>query len=183
MDTVKLSSIKPNADNPRILRDEQYKRLLASIIKHPEFLAKRGIVHADGVILGGNMRYRVIREALKDETFRDAVGVKSASEIPASWVQDASDWDESARQAFILIDNSPDGISGDWDYDILANMVDEELLEECGLELDLPPEAETKEPQQEGFYKIEIDCKTEIVLEKLLQEMQERGLECRALIY
>jgi hypothetical protein len=89
---MKLTAIKPNPDNPRIIKDAEFHKLVASIKRYPDFMAKRGIVHADGVILGGNMRYRAIQEALKDEAFRAAIGVKSASEIPDAWIQDASDW-------------------------------------------------------------------------------------------
>lgn len=50
MDTFNLKKLTPNPNNPRVLRDDQYKKLLASIKRDPEFLYKRPIVHADGVI-------------------------------------------------------------------------------------------------------------------------------------
>jgi len=121
MNTIKISKIRPNPDNPRIIRDTQFSRLVESIKRDPQFLEKRGIVHADGVILGGNMRFRAIQTALTDQAFRDAIGVKSAHEIPASWVVDASDWTEEQRRRFVIVDNAPDGMSGDWDWDVLAN--------------------------------------------------------------
>ena len=140
MKTIKLSTIKPNPDNPRVMRDDQFYKLVANIKKYPHFLEKRGIVHADCIILGGNMRYRAIQEALKDAAFRDAIGVKSQSEIPTSWVQDASAWSEEDRQAFIILDNSPEGVSGEWDWDLLANQYDNDMLNEWGL--DVPVEEE-----------------------------------------
>ncbi len=133
MKTIKLSSIKPNPDNPRVMKDDQFRKLVENIKKYPHFLEKRGIVHADGVILGGNMRYRAIQEALKDEAFRATVGVSKQTEIPASWVQDASEWSEEDRQAFIILDNSPEGVSGEWDWDLLANHFDAEELNDLGL--------------------------------------------------
>ena len=135
MQTVKLSSIKPNPDNPRVMKDAQFRKLVANIKKYPHFLEKRGIVHADGVILGGNMRYRAIQEALKDDAFRKQIGVKGKDEIPATWVQDASAWSAEDRQAFIILDNSPQGVSGEWDWDLLANQYEPDMLNEWGLEV------------------------------------------------
>jgi ParB-like chromosome segregation protein Spo0J len=31
MNTIKLSSIKPNPDNPRVIRDDQFRKLVANI--------------------------------------------------------------------------------------------------------------------------------------------------------
>jgi hypothetical protein len=145
MKTIKLSTIKPNPDNPRVMRDDQFRKLVANIKRYPHFLDKRGIVHADGVILGGNMRYRAIAEALKDESFRAKVGVTKCNEIPATWIQDASAWSEEDRQAFIILDNSPQGVSGEWDWDLLANKSDPESLNEWGLYV---PIAKTLTPEQ-----------------------------------
>ena len=142
MKTIKLSSIKPNPDNPRVMKDTQFHKLVENIKRYPHFLEKRGIVHADGIILGGNMRYRAIQEALKDKAFRDNVGVKTQTEVPASWVQDASDWSEDDRRAFIILDNSPEGVSGGWDWDLLANQYEPDDLNEWGL--DVPVEDENK---------------------------------------
>jgi len=133
MKTVKLSSIKPNPDNPRVMKDDQFQKLVENINRYPHFLEKRGIVHADGIILGGNMRYRAIQEALKDSCFRWWVGVKTQSEIPATWVQDASEWSEADREAFIVLDNSPAGVSGEWDWDLLANQYEPDDLNDWGL--------------------------------------------------
>lgn len=141
MKTIKLSSIKPNPDNPRIIKDSQFKKLVENIKRYPHFLEKRGIVHADGVILGGNMRYRAIQECLKDTAFREQIGVKTQSEVPAVWVQDASDWSEEDRRAFIVLDNSPEGVSGEWDWDLLANQFEADDLNEWGLEVPVEKES------------------------------------------
>jgi len=62
---IKLSDIKINPKNPRLIRDKKFQSLVESIKRDPEFLEKRGIVHANGIILGGNQRYMAIKEALK----------------------------------------------------------------------------------------------------------------------
>ena len=127
--TIKLTSIRLNPDNPRLIRDGKFKKLVESIKRDPEFLEKRGIVHADGVILGGNQRYLAIKEALKDDAFR---GGLPKGEIPASWVQDASDWPEEKRRRFVILDNSS---FGEMDFDILANLFSDLPLVDLGVDL------------------------------------------------
>jgi hypothetical protein len=126
-----LTSIRLNPDNPRLIRDAKFKKLVESIKLDPEFLEKRGIVHADGVILGGNQRYLAIKEAAKDESFRSAYSLDKG-EIPASWVQDASDWPEEKRRRFVVIDNNS---FGEWDFDLLANNWSDLPLIDLGLDI------------------------------------------------
>lgn len=121
MKLFSLKKIKPNPSNPRVIRDDQYGRLLASIFRDPVFLEKRPIVYADGIILGGNMRYQALMEATRDTDFRAAIGTKKEGEVPASWVLDASEFTEEQRRRFVIVDNAPNGMSGDWDWDVLAN--------------------------------------------------------------
>ena len=129
METVKITAFRLNKDNPRLIRDGKFRSLVESIKRDPEFLEKRGIVHADGVILGGNQRYLAIKEALKDDAFR---GDLPKGEIPASWVQDASDWPEEKRRRFIILDNSS---FGEMDFDILANLFSDLPLVDLGVDL------------------------------------------------
>ena len=59
----KLSSIKPHKDNPRLIRDENFEKLKKSIIDFPKMLELRPIiVDENNVILGGNMRYKALKE-------------------------------------------------------------------------------------------------------------------------
>lgn len=129
--TVKISQFKINKDNPRVIRDDKYKSLVESIKRDPEFLEKRGIVHADKIILGGNQRYLAIKEALRDDAFRNSLGLPHGH-IPASWVQDASDWPEEKRRRFVIVDN---GSWGEWDFDILANSFDDLALSDFGINI------------------------------------------------
>jgi ParB-like chromosome segregation protein Spo0J len=62
--TVKISEIKPNPDNPRVIKDDAFKKLVQSIKDFPEMIEAREIVvNTDMVILGGNMRFRALKEA------------------------------------------------------------------------------------------------------------------------
>lgn len=61
---VNLSKIKSNPNNPRIIKDDAFKKLVQSLKDFPEMIEAREIVvNKDMTILGGNMRYRAAKEA------------------------------------------------------------------------------------------------------------------------
>lgn len=114
---VKLSDIKLNEDNPRIIKDKQMKRLVKSIQDFPEMTQLRPIViDENNIILGGNMRYRAMQNLGYDET--EVVRVSGLT-------------DEQKRE-FVIKDNVP---FGDWDWDELANGWDITELSEWGLDI------------------------------------------------
>ncbi|MFZ4103770.1 MAG: ParB N-terminal domain-containing protein [Sediminibacterium sp.] len=113
---VKISEIKPNPSNPRLIKDDKFKKLVASIEKFPQMSKVRAlVVNTDMVIIGGNMRYKAMKE----------VGWK---EVPVQIVN----WTEEEQKEFIVKDNVG---YGEWDWDDLANNWDEQLLTEWGLDL------------------------------------------------
>jgi DNA modification methylase len=121
---VKLSNIKPNPNNPRLIKDDKFNKLVQSIKDFPEMMEKRPIVcvtDVDGKIypLGGNMRYKALKE----------IGYK---DIPDSWVTIADDWTEEKRREFVIKDNVG---FGEWDWEQLGNEWDAEELEAWGLDV------------------------------------------------
>ena len=130
-DMVPVSKLKANPTNPRVLRDEKFAKLKASIQSFPDMLNYRGIVavtDTDGkfMVLGGNMRLRAMQD----------LGIK---EVP---VMIADHWTEEQRREFIIKDNVG---FGEWDWDNLANEWDAEQLAEWGLDLPVDFGAETNE--------------------------------------
>jgi ParB-like chromosome segregation protein Spo0J len=116
MERLPLTKIKANPNNPRVIRDNKFKKLVQSIEDFPEMLEARPIVvNPDMVVLGGNMRLKALKEA----------GVKEAPVYIASW-------DEVKQKQFIIKDNVG---FGEWDWDILANEWDEEELKDWGLDI------------------------------------------------
>jgi ParB-like chromosome segregation protein Spo0J len=114
---VKIDIIKINPSNPRVIKDYKYKKLLKSIREFPEMLMLRPIVVSnDMVILGGNQRYRACQE----------VGLK---DVPIILVSELS---QEQIDRFVITDNVS---FGDWDYDMLANNWDSELIDASGLDL------------------------------------------------
>jgi ParB-like chromosome segregation protein Spo0J len=120
--TLKISEVKSNPNNPRVIKDEKFKSLVKSIQDFPEMAEIRPIVvNADMIILGGNMRFKAMKEA----------GWKEVPVIVADHLTP-----EQERE-FIIKDNTS---GGDWDWEMLAMEWDADKLEEWGL--DLPKFAE-----------------------------------------
>ena len=64
IEIVDIKTITPNKDNPRILKDDKFKKLVKSIKEFPEMLEIRPIVvNGEGVVLGGNMRLEACKKA------------------------------------------------------------------------------------------------------------------------
>jgi DNA modification methylase len=158
---LKLSAIKPNPNNPRLIKDEKFSKLVKSINDFPKMMELRPmIIDDDNVILGGNMRFRALQELkMKD--------------IPDNWVKKASDLTDDEKKQFIIKDNVG---FGEWDLDELANNWNAEDLEKWGLEI---PNF-TTEPEQvqavEDDYDIPDTIKTDIVLGDLFEIGQHRLL-------
>ena len=114
---MKLSEIKPNPNNPRLIKDDKFKKLCQSIKDFPEMLELRPIVvNKDHIILGGNMRYKAAKE----------IGLK---EIP---VKVADNLTPEQEREFLIKDNTS---GGEWDWEVLANEWDSEELEAWGLDV------------------------------------------------
>jgi DNA modification methylase len=155
---VKITAIKSNPKNPRLIKDDKFHKLVKSIKEFPQMLELRPIVVNDEmVILGGNMRHKACIEA----------GLKEVTIVKAS------DLTEEQQKEFIIKDNVG---FGEWDWDILANEWDAESLEEWGL--DLPIEMETQlEAEEDNFAVPEGGIETDIVLGDLF-EIGEHRLLC-----
>lgn len=126
-----ISSIKPNPDNPRFIKDENFTKLVESIKSFPEMAEAREIViNTDHVILGGNMRFKAMIEA-------------GWTEVPVKIV----DWPEDKQREFVIKDNVS---GGDWDWDSLANSWDRDELESWGLETSGWPEEDPEIEEDEA---------------------------------
>jgi len=160
MQWVKLTNVKPNPNNPRVIRDDKFAKLKQSIIDFPEMLEKRPLVcYTEGehyIVLGGNMRLK----ALSD------IGAK---EIPIIL---ADEWTEEQRAQFLIKDNVG---FGEWDWNMLANEWDAEKLTEWGLEL--PPMDAIELEAEEDNYEMPDELQTDIVIGDLF-EIGEHRLLC-----
>ena len=119
--TIKLSSIKPNPNNPRLIKDDKFFKLVESIKTFGEKMMplRPIVIDENNIILGGNMRFKALKE----------LGYK---EVPAEWIKPAKDLTEEQKKEFIVKDNVG---FGNWDFDVLANEWDTDLLEGWGLDM------------------------------------------------
>ena len=155
---MNINEIKPNPNNPRIIKDDKFKKLVKSIQDFPQMLELRPIViDENNIVLGGNMRLKACIEAgLTD------VPVKQAKELT-----------EEQKKEFIVKDNVG---YGEWDWDDLANNWDEQLLTEWGL--DIPNfDANVLEAEEDNFAVPDGGSETDIVLGDLF-EIGEHRLLC-----
>ena len=112
---IKLYKIKGNPRNPRIIKNDKFKKLVKSIKDFPEMLKLRPIVVDENLmILGGNMRWKASKDA----------GLKEV------WIEIAEGLTEEQKEEFIVKDNVG---FGEWDFDILANEWDIDKLDEWGV--------------------------------------------------
>ena len=117
IEKVKIAEVKNNPNNPRVIKNDDFKKLVQSIKDAPWMLELRSIVvNNKNVVLGGNQRLRACKEA----------GLKEIYIIRASSLT------EEQQREFTIKDNSS---YGEWDWDILANQFETDELSDWGLRL------------------------------------------------
>ena len=147
--------------NPRLLKDDKFKKLVKSIKDDPEMLQLREVIaynlNSELIVIAGNMRLGACKE----------LGIK---EIPVKILpQDTS---VEKLKAYTIKDNLG---YGEWSWDDIANEWDMEQLEGWGLDL---PVFDYKEIEaEEDDYEIPEVIKTDIVIGDLF-EIGEHRLLC-----
>jgi hypothetical protein len=157
---VKINIINQNANNPRIIKDTKFEKLVTSIKEFPQMLQIRPIVvDENNVVLGGNMRLRACKEA----------GLKEV------WIEKVENLTEEQKDEFIIKDNVG---FGEWEWDILANKWDEVQLKEWGMDVWQPTEEnygdffEDKDEEISDIQKIVLEYTQDeyaIIIDKLAE--------------
>ena len=156
---VKISEVKTNPKNPRLIKDDKFKKLVKSIKEFPQMLELRPIVvDENNIVLGGNMRLKACKEA----------GLKEVYIVKAENLTDLQ------KDEFIVKDNVG---FGEWDWDMLANEWDTEKLDEWGLDLPVDLTVAEELEAEEDDYEIPNEINTDIVLGDLF-EIGEHRLLC-----
>tara|TARA_R100001443_G_scaffold6700_3_gene15725 strand:- start:1730 stop:2872 length:1143 start_codon:yes stop_codon:yes gene_type:complete len=155
---VKLYKIKNNPNNPRLIKDDKFHKLVKSIKEFPEMLKLRPIVVNDElVVLGGNMRLKACKEA----------GLK---EVP---IIKASELTVKKQREFIIKDNVG---FGEWDWNMIANEWDTEQLDDWGLDLPVDFNVVEEEAEEDDYTEPD-NLKVDVVLGDLI-EIGEHRLLC-----
>lgn len=169
MQRVNIQEVRLNEENPRYIKDHKFEKLVKSIKEFPQMLDLRPIVvNQDMIVLGGNMRLKACEEA----------GIE---QVPIIFADNLT---EEQQKEFIIKDNSS---FGEWDWDLLANEWDVELLDDWGLDIpnfDIDDEVVDEKDlsdQLEQSFKIEIDLESEEEQEKMYNQLIADGYKCRIL--
>jgi len=135
---VNIKEIKENKGNPRKISKSQLERLKVSLQKFPEMMSIREIVVDENMmILGGNMRYRALKELGEEK-------------VPVKIIRGFT---EEQKKEFIIKDNNN---YGEWDVDLLQTW-DIDLLNEWDLKI------EKKDGFQEAEEFDNYNCKYPII--------------------
>jgi len=114
---VKITEVKNNPKNPRLIKDDKFRKLVKSIQEFPQMLELRPIVvDENNIVLGGNMRLKACKEA----------GLKEV------YIVKAENLTEQQKDEFIVKDNVG---FGEWDWDMLANEWNDKDLKDWGLNI------------------------------------------------
>lgn len=203
IENVKLSQIKSNKSNPRVIKDHKFHKLVKSLLVLPKMLELRPIVvSSDMTILGGNMRFRALQHIAKlpeDERIKilessNDYNIKKDSDkekLKAYWnvfcdshivpIVKANELSDAEQKEFIIKDNAS---FGDWDFDLLANDFDIEDLNDWGVDL---PSFDSGDLDLENFFeeeseqdapkdennKIEIICPTSYDKEEIKSKIKD----------
>lgn len=162
IERVKISKVKSNPDNPRVIRDDKFKKLVKSIQEFPEMLRIRPIVvNSDMIVLGGNMRLRACKEAGLTEIY----------------IIQASELTEEQQREFVIKDNAS---FGEWNWEELANVWDAKDLGDWGIDVPrvdyepiLAPAIDTSEVTRE-----EIERKAKELAEQMVHQQQTQDVIC-----
>ena len=122
-----MSEIAEYKSNPRTISKKDFAVLKKSLKEFPSMLDVREIVvDENGVILGGNQRYKALQ----------AMGKAKVK------VKRVTGWTDEEKREFVIKDNIANGA---WDNDKLANEWDKAKLEEWGLPLKVASSGDYKE--------------------------------------
>ena len=118
------TQLKTNPSNPRTITTESFDKLKNSIVSFTKMLVKRPIAYdSDGIIWGGNMRFMALTALVND----------GKAEYKPEFFTELTDYTLFEKKQFAILDNSPKGISGEWDDDKLANEWSDLPLQEWGI--------------------------------------------------
>lgn len=161
MERVDIRQVRSNPDNPRFIKGDKFEKLVKSIREFPQMLELRPIVvNKDMIVLGGNMRLKACEEAGIDQ-------------VPIIFADNLT---EEQQKEFIIKDNSS---FGEWDWDLLANEWDIDMLNDWGIDV---PNFDVEEPidetpEKEDKLMINVRCENEVSQEALYQYLIKAGYD------
>jgi len=116
IEVIPIGEIKENPNNPRLIKNQRFYKLVDSIKKFPEMLSIRAVViDEDNIVLGGNMRLKALQHL-------------KYTEVPVIRFEGLT---KEQKEEFVIKDNNH---FGEWDIDMLANQYERDFLLSMGME-------------------------------------------------
>lgn len=182
----KYGKIHRFTNNPRFISDGSFTTLVESVQRDTKFLQARGIVvwqvpedikdtypkspfcNQAGklIVIGGNQRYLALLQLNYDRIPDDFIIL--AKDKDGNW------WNPDEAERFLLMDNNPEGISGETDYERLVDEFNREAMRMVGIDYANMPldfqneEAESVEDEVEKGLNGEKDP----VLDKFIKDRE-----------
>jgi site-specific DNA-methyltransferase (adenine-specific) len=141
--------------NPRSIKERDFKSLCKSLRNNPEHFDARPLILSNRtgqlVIIAGNMRYRAATE----------IGMEK---VPTILIEGL---DEAREKEIIIRDNVN---NGEWDFDMLANEYETEMLADWGVDLPaIYTQGEPKIEASDDGFEMPNEVKTDIKLGDLFR--------------
>lgn len=164
MKYLPINKIRNNPDNPRVIKNDKFKKLLESIKTRSGFMEVNPIkIDEDNMILGGNMRFKACQSLGWDKIPTDTFTQKMADGMNDKLIEmglPPKTYREFCDE-FVVIDN----ISfGTWDADKLANQYEQEMLDAMGLDFITKNEFEIDQPAEIEFSEVLGEAQNYVVL-------------------
>ena len=155
--------------NPRLIKDDKFKKLIQSLRDDPEMLNLRELIvfpfKRKFVVIAGNMRLLAMKELEYEEAPCKILSAKTPVE---------------KLRAYTIKDNIG---YGEHDWDMLASDWDAEQLTAWGLDIPNWKSAEEEEreamPNETPQWFLNICCNSESQCQKLYEEFIQKGLDVK----
>lgn len=158
---IQLDQIILNDENPRTIEDDNFHKLVKSVLTFPQMLSLRPIVIDENrIVLGGNMRTRALRYISTmevEEMSKYLRGTKNKTHLLQEWqiwqqskevsVKFALGLTEEQKKEFIIKDNVA---YGQWDFEALKAWEGVDL-EDWGVDIQWTSNAEEEDIDDEEY--------------------------------
>lgn len=158
----KYGKIHRFTNNPRTISSGSFTTLVESVQRDTKFMQARGMVvwqvpenikdtnpkspfcNQAGklIVIGGNQRYLALLESNYDR-IPDEFIILAQDKQSGEW------WTPDEAERFLLLDNNPEGISGETDYERLVDEFNREAMRMVGIDYaNTPLEFQTEESEE-----------------------------------
>lgn len=124
---LKIGTIKPNPDNPRVIKDDDYTRLLKNITERSQFMYVNHLkLNEDLIVLAGNQRLAACKE-LKWKEVPCTIFTRKMADIMNQSAKKEKREQRTYKEycnEIVIMDNTH---AGEWDYEELEDWDQEDL--------------------------------------------------------